>query len=314
MRWGTDGLELSRELPAACSAAFGTLPSASASRLQTPSRDSRIHRSIPACAGLRAGEGEWRIARGVLLLGGDGCPRDRALVGGRTLAYAQGGSIVSPGPLSKAHTQLEGMANCQRCHEPGRALASSKCLACHKPVAERSPGRKAFTATSRDCEGCHTEHGGSPGSPPARHQRSTTRRDRITWTATMRPVPRLRTVPQDTLVPQRAHRPAPRATRTRRRARSEPTCSTCHTTATPFVDARKQFDDAKARLGLTGAHRTVDCAKCHVNKVFRGLKSGSCVDCHRSGTGRHLGGTAPRATRTRPGRPESSTTRAPRSR
>src|SRR5512137_228824 len=77
------------------------------------------------------------------------------------LADAQAGAIVSPGPLSKAHAPLEGIANCQKCHEPGRALASAKCLGCHKPIAERIAAKKGVHRdVPGSCEGCHAEHRG----------------------------------------------------------------------------------------------------------------------------------------------------------
>ena len=35
------------------------------------------------------------------------------------VAGAQVGQLVSPGPLSRAHTKLEGIGNCEKCHRPG---------------------------------------------------------------------------------------------------------------------------------------------------------------------------------------------------
>ena len=77
---------------------------------------------------------------------------------------------------------------------------------------------------------------------------------------------RLRQVPQDAIVPRRLALPAPPVTRTLHKGTLGTACATCHTTAVPFADARTQFDHAKAKFQLTGAHRTVECARCHVNK------------------------------------------------
>ncbi len=41
---------------------------------------------------------------------------------------------ISPGDLSRAHQNLEGIANCQQCHETGRELSGAKCLACHTEI------------------------------------------------------------------------------------------------------------------------------------------------------------------------------------
>ena len=75
--------------------------------------------------------------------------------------YAQVGARVSPGPLSKAHTALEGTDNCQSCHDPKQAIAAPKCLTCHTPIAERIAAKKGVHRDVTDgCEGCHVEHAG----------------------------------------------------------------------------------------------------------------------------------------------------------
>jgi hypothetical protein len=199
-------------------------------------------------------------------------------------ASAQVGALVSPGPLSKAHSQLEGMANCQKCHAPGRALASAKCLACHKPIAERIAGQRGVHRdVPGNCEGCHAEHRGVA--------------------ADLRPldIQHFNHAAEAGFALDGRHAPLSRDCARCHKTRSflntraacvschaDPhkgalgaTCSTCHTTAGPFTDARRQFDHSKARFALTGSHRTVDCTKCHVNKVFTGLRFGSCADCHR---------------------------------
>ncbi len=201
-----------------------------------------------------------------------------------TTANAQVGTLVAPGPLSKAHSQLEGLANCQKCHQPGRALASAKCLACHKPIAERIAGRRGVHRdVPGSCEKCHVEHRGTAVDIRRLDIKAFNHAVETGFALDGRHAP----LSQDCA---RCHK-----TRSFLNAgtacvscHQDPhkgalgtTCAECHTTATPFADARKQFDHAKARFALTGAHRTVDCAKCHVNKVYRGLKFGSCADCHR---------------------------------
>src|SRR5262245_35786291 len=83
------------------------------------------------------------------------------LVAGAARAEAQLGSLLSPGPLSKAHTKLEGIGNCQKCHEQGRKVTAEKCLACHAPIADRISRRVGVhKAVKRDCVSCHAEHAG----------------------------------------------------------------------------------------------------------------------------------------------------------
>jgi len=74
---------------------------------------------------------------------------------------AQIGTLVSPGPLSRAHANLEGLANCQKCHTPGREVIASKCLSCHKPIADRIARKVGVHRTvTGDCNACHAEHRG----------------------------------------------------------------------------------------------------------------------------------------------------------
>ena len=79
-----------------------------------------------------------------------------------------------------------------------------------------------------------------------------------------------------------SRRRAPPATPTRTSPASGPTAASATPTAVPFKEARSRFDHSKAAFQLTGAHRTVACAKCHVNQVFKGLKFAQCIDCHKS--------------------------------
>ncbi len=71
------------------------------------------------------------------------------------------GALVSPGPLSRAHAKLEGIENCQKCHEPGRKVTAARCLQCHKPIADEISGRRGVhRAVNGDCVSCHVEHAG----------------------------------------------------------------------------------------------------------------------------------------------------------
>ena len=71
-------------------------------------------------------------------------------------------------------------------------------------------------------------------------------------------------------------------------------CTTCHTTAR-WQGA--QFDHAKTRFALTGAHVSVTCASCHVNNQFAGTSS-TCSSCHmkdyqKAATPNHVAGAFP---------------------
>jgi hypothetical protein len=74
------------------------------------------------------------------------------------------GDLFSPGPLSRAHADLEGIRSCTRCHEAGEKLAEAKCLSCHGEVKERIAGGKGLhgrlAPPDRSCDRCHAEHRG----------------------------------------------------------------------------------------------------------------------------------------------------------
>ena len=77
-----------------------------------------------------------------------------------TIAYGQ----ISPGDLSEAHKELEGMANCTQCHELGEKVLNSKCLECHTEIQSLIDKRQGFhaqpTIVKQDCFKCHSDHHG----------------------------------------------------------------------------------------------------------------------------------------------------------
>ena len=76
-------------------------------------------------------------------------------------AQAQLGALVSPGRLSKAHASLEGITSCLSCHTAGQGVSATKCLTCHKPVADRiAQKRGVHRGVTNDCVKCHVEHAG----------------------------------------------------------------------------------------------------------------------------------------------------------
>jgi hypothetical protein len=62
-------------------------------------------------------------------------------------------------------------------------------------------------------------------------------------------------------------------------------CTKCHTTTTfkvasiPGGGPGAGFDHDKTAFKLTGKHKTVDCAKCHLDNKFKGTST-ACVSCH----------------------------------
>ena len=208
-----------------------------------------------------------------------------ACLGLPVAAAGQIGALVSPGPLSRPHSQLEGIANCQKCHEPGRQVTAARCLACHKPVADRIAARKGVHRdVAGQCVGCHAEHAGLDAEL---RPFDTARFDHARETGFAldgRHAPLARDC-------ARCHR-----TRSFLTARPDcaschkdphqgglgARCQSCHPTSSAFAEARKTFDHSRAKFPLVGAHRGVDCAQCHTGKLFTGLRFASCTDCHKT--------------------------------
>jgi hypothetical protein len=211
-----------------------------------------------------------------------------------TAAHAQISQLVSPGPLSKAHASLEGVDKCQKCHEPGRKVTNDLCLSCHKPIADRIRLKKGVHRDATgDCAGCHVEHAGVDAELRPFDQKNFDHGTETGFVLDGRHV----AIAKD----------CAKCHKTRSFLSVTPTCSTCHidihkpslgsdcrachSTAVPFKDARSRFDHSKAAFQLTGAHRTVACAKCHVNQVFKGVKFAQCTDCHKSPHRQPMGNT-----------------------
>lgn len=79
-------------------------------------------------------------------------------------AVAIGNAQISPGELSEAHKELEGISNCTKCHELGNKVLNSKCLECHDEIQDLIDNKHGFHASpsvvKQDCFTCHSEHHG----------------------------------------------------------------------------------------------------------------------------------------------------------
>lgn len=192
---------------------------------------------------------------------------------------------IAPGPLSRAHSAIEGVANCSKCHDPGRELSPDRCLSCHKPIADRI-ARKfgVHRAAAGECASCHVEHRGV--------------------NADLRPLDtqRFDHAAETGFALDNKHEKLAANCSACHKKRSfldaKPTCSSCHkdvhkgtlgtdctkchSTSAVFKDARRSFDHARAAFRLTGAHTRAACEKCHAAGVFRGLRFDACSSCHKA--------------------------------
>jgi hypothetical protein len=198
-------------------------------------------------------------------------------------AEAQLGALISPGPLARAHAELEGISKCQTCHERGRRVVAEKCLACHQPIADRI-ARKAgvHRDVKGDCVTCHVEHAGREGELRPFDQRGFDHAGVAGFPLDGKHAPvagRCEACHKTRSFVTVASTCASCHTDVHKGALGR-NCASCHSTAAAFTTLGGAFDHAKAAFRLTGAHRTVACASCHVNKQFKGLKFSTCSDCH----------------------------------
>ena len=205
-----------------------------------------------------------------------------AAAGGR--AQAQVGQLLSPGRLAKAHTNLEGITNCRKCHEQGQKVTTQKCLVCHPAVAGRIVKKMGVHRNvTNDCVSCHAEHGGVEGELRPFDQKGFDHAAVARFPLTGKHAPLA-------LQCAACHKERSFLTLSSscvschadvHKGALGNTCATCHSTQVAFKEFGVGFDHSKTAFALTGAHRALACASCHVNKVFKGVKFASCADCHR---------------------------------
>ncbi|MBZ5589336.1 MAG: hypothetical protein LAO05_12310, partial [Acidobacteriia bacterium] len=194
------------------------------------------------------------------------------------------GALVSPGPLAKAHAKLEGIANCQKCHEPGRKVTAAKCLECHKPIAERIAARKGVHRNvTDDCVSCHIEHAGADATISKLDRRSFNHLQETGYPLDGKHTALAADCAKCHKTRSFLGLKADCATchQDPHRGVLGANCAGCHSTVVAFKESEKAFDHTKTAFPLTEAHLKLECAKCHVNKVYKGIKFALCVDCHK---------------------------------
>lgn len=228
------------------------------------------------------------------------------------LACLSGGEVwaqISPGPLSRAHRQMEGPTGCVRCHDVSPGSPQFRCLDCHREIADRLRARRGLhpnlmdaAAGSTACVRCHSEHNGenfalirwNPSPGAFDHAKTGFALEGKHATLACNQCHTAKNIGAE----DRAHLGAADLSRTflglsrtctschedKHRGRLGVNCLQCHGTV-DWKSARSNFDHAKTRFALTGAHAQVACAKCHTTGAdgalrYVGLKFDTCASCH----------------------------------
>ncbi len=226
------------------------------------------------------------------------------LAGLSGLASAQ----ISPGPLSRAHQQWEGVTKCSSCHDFGGGDRRLKCLECHTEIQRRVTARTGFHAknynaspSEMDCTRCHMEHNGHD-FPLTRLERKAFDHRALTGfalegkhkeqkceachtanhiTATAKAEIKIKDLNHSFLG---LGRDCGSCHEDKHAGQLGGDCTRCHS-----QDAWKPtpgFNHAKTSFPLTGQHQAVACQKCHDPKPgdktarYKGLPFASCQNCH----------------------------------
>jgi hypothetical protein len=200
--------------------------------------------------------------------------------------------LLPPGPLSGSHSKLEGGEQCQKCHSEARKVSADRCLSCHTALGARiraGAGLHGRNYAGKACSSCHVEHRGRgaglvrwPGGAAKSLDHGLTGwallgRHRELACGSCHKA--RNSTGGASYLGQRSACVA--CHQDSHEGRYGQSCETCHS-ATAWNKAEvKQFNHDLARFRLKGKHVDVACAKCHGTPPrYRGLKSGSCTDCH----------------------------------
>jgi hypothetical protein len=226
-----------------------------------------------------------------------------------TLLAAIASAQLSPGPLSQAHADLEGLANCNKCHGFDQKLAPDKCLGCHIALSDKIKAGQGLhsKADHKDCGVCHVEHQGKDYDL-VYWKSGETKFDHAQTGYTLEgkhAAVECRKCHQENNIRAKDKLPKVNLSRTYLGLGRE--CLSCHPDehhgqlAANCLSCHQMngwkpaavFDHTKAKFILTGKHSTVECNKCHPvipdNQTpsskgyvkFTGLQFEKCLDCHK---------------------------------
>jgi hypothetical protein len=246
------------------------------------------------------------IALGLLLMVGAGNP-------------ARASGQISPGALARAHRDLEGAANCVKCHGLKREPMTRLCLNCHKEVRWLMDQGRGFHAREakngkKECSSCHPDHAGADFDLIAWPEGGESRFDhrKAGWVldgkhtgtkcATCHAT-KFRVSQAATLSPRKAAGSAGwmgletsciscHKADDPHNAKLSARCETCHDTKS--WEKAPKFDHDSSDYPLTGKHVDVACEKCHLMPklaprtndkgervpVFKPVPFRECSNCH----------------------------------
>jgi len=209
---------------------------------------------------------------------------------------------ISPGDLTNAHADLEGMLNCTQCHILGKKVSKDKCLACHKEIKNLIDHQSGYHASKevrgKECAACHSEHHG--------RKFDMVRFDEDSFNHSLTGY-KLEGKHQ-TIDCRKCHKPDFIASGELKKRKNtflglkqeckschadyhqntlSKNCASCH--ATDGFSPATKFNHDNTDFALVGKHKEVDCMECHKKETrngkdfqrFAGVKFTNCNSCHK---------------------------------
>lgn len=209
---------------------------------------------------------------------------------------------ISPGDLAKAHSNLEGITNCTKCHVLGEKLTNAKCLDCHTEIKELVNSKKGYHASKevsgKECFTCHSDHHGR------NFKIINFDKDKFDHRQAGYELLGKHMVIECTACHKAEFIKVKKSQRSELSYLGLQTdcrichldyhqntlpanCATCHNFAA-FKPA-PLFDHQKSKYPLLGKHAKIDCEKCHKIEIqngkkfqhFTGIQFNSCTNCHK---------------------------------
>ncbi len=220
---------------------------------------------------------------------------------------------ISPGPLARAHQNLNGATNCIKCHEVSTSSPSFRCVDCHREIAAELQQKKWLHATfprsgppGSACVKCHSDHNGIDfkmlhwDPTPKGFNHATTGymldgkhvgvgcRSCHTAQHISAPARTLLTGKDLNLTWLGLSPNCINCHQDKHQGRFGTDCARCHSTTDwkTATSDRQNFDPSKTRFPLTGEHRNVQCSSCHTpgndgQLRYAGIDFANCADCHK---------------------------------
>lgn len=209
---------------------------------------------------------------------------------------------ISPGPLAKAHSNLEGISNCTKCHVLGDKVSNAKCLDCHTEIKVRIDQNKGYHSSSqvkgKQCASCHNDHHGL-NFQIIRFDKDKFNHDlsgyKLTGAHSKKKCADCHKTEYVLDKKLKNKKSTYLGLKTNclnchddyHQNTLAPTCADCHSDD-KFKPAPK-FDHQKTSFKLAGKHENVACIDCHKTyqkngvkfQEFKGVKASNCSSCHK---------------------------------